>query len=39
MFNLLPKDTVFFNLFEGLAMHAVSCAQHLQTLARQFPDM
>ena len=39
MFNLLPKDTVFFDLFEGLAKHAVSCAQHLQSLARQFPDV
>jgi len=39
MFNLLPKDTVFFDLFEGLARHAVSCAQHLQSLARQFPDV
>src|SRR5690348_3000850 len=39
MFNLLPKDTVFFDLFEGLARHAVSCAQHLQTLARQFPEV
>jgi len=39
MFNLLPKDTVFFDLFEALAKHAVSCAQHLQSLARQFPDV
>ena len=39
MFNLLPKDTVFFDLFEGLAMHAVTCATHLQTLARQFPEI
>ena len=39
MFNLLPKDTVFFDFFEGLAKHAVSCAQHLQSLARQFPDV
>ena len=39
MFNLLPKDTVFYDLFEGLAKHAVSCAEHLRTLARQFPDV
>ena len=39
MFNLLPKDTVFFDLFEGLANHAVSSAEHLRTLARQFPDI
>src|SRR5438874_5743208 len=39
MFNLLPKDTVFFDLFEGLAQHGVSCATHLQSLARQFPDI
>jgi predicted phosphate transport protein (TIGR00153 family) len=38
MFNLLPKDTVFYDLFEGLARHAVSCAEHLRALARQFPD-
>ena len=38
MFNLLPKDTVFFDLFEGVARHAVSAAEHLQRLAQQFPD-
>ena len=38
MFNLLPKDTVFYDLFEGLATHAVSCANHLKTLASGFPD-
>ncbi len=37
MFNLLPKDTVFFDLFEGLARHAISCAEHLRQLAKQFP--
>ena len=26
-FNLLPKDTVFYDLFEGLADHVVSCAR------------
>jgi len=39
MFNLLPKDTVFFDLFEGLAKHAVGAAENLQALARQFPDI
>jgi uncharacterized protein len=36
---LLPKDTVFFDLFEGLSRHAVSCAEHLRQLARSFPDV
>ncbi len=39
MFNLLPKDTVFFDLFEGLARHGVSTAAHLQKLATNFPDI
>ena len=38
MFNLLPKDTVFYDLFEGLAAHAVSCAGHLNLLATKFPN-
>jgi hypothetical protein len=38
MFNLMPKDTVFYDLFEGLASHAVSCAGHLHKLATAFPD-
>ena len=38
MFNLLPKDTVFYDLFEGLAKHAVSCAGHLHSLAAGFPN-
>src|SRR6188508_2811424 len=38
MFNLLPKDTVFYDLFEGLAAHGVSCAGHLQKLAKEFPN-
>jgi uncharacterized protein len=38
MFNFLPKDTVFYDLFEGLAAHAVSCAGHLHTLAANFPN-
>src|SRR5687767_15526858 len=39
MFNLLPKDTLFFDLFESLALHAVSAAENLQQLVRQFPDI
>ena len=38
MFNLLPKDTVFYDLFEGLASHVVSCAGHLHSLAAGFPN-
>jgi predicted phosphate transport protein (TIGR00153 family) len=37
MFNLLPKDTVFFDLFEKIAQHVVASAKHLQRLAREFP--
>jgi len=36
--NLLPKDTVFYDLFEKLASHVVSCAEHLRELARNYPD-
>src|SRR5882672_11035365 len=39
MFNLLPKDTVFFDLFEEMSRHAVSCAEHLRKLAKSFPDV
>src|SRR3954465_7974695 len=39
MFNLLPKDTIFYDLFEGLATHAVSCSEHLRKLATGFPDI
>jgi hypothetical protein len=39
MFNLLPKDTVFFDLFEGLARHAIAAAEHLRQLGRDFPDI
>ena len=39
MFNLLPKDTVFFDLFEGLARHAVGCAEDLRHLAHNFPNI
>jgi uncharacterized protein len=39
MFNLLPRDTVFFELFEGMSGHAVKVAQHLSQLAKSFPDI
>lgn len=39
MFNLMPKDTVFFDLFEGISTHVVSCASHLHKLATVFPDV
>ena len=37
MFNLLPRDTVFYDLFEGLATHVSSAAEHLRGLAKNFP--
>src|SRR5436190_23424380 len=37
MFNLLPKDTVFFELFEKLASHVVGSAKNLHRLAMEFP--
>lgn len=39
MFNLLPKDTVFFDLFEGLATHAMSCSEHLRRMAVSWPKI
>jgi uncharacterized protein Yka (UPF0111/DUF47 family) len=39
MFNLLPKDTVFFDLFEALSRHAVSSAEHLRQMAKSFPNI
>ncbi len=39
MLNLLPKDKVFFDLFEALAAHVVSTAEHLRRLARNFPEI
>ena len=38
MINLLPKDTVFYDLFEKLAQHVVACAEHLRHLARSYPN-
>jgi len=39
MFNLLPKDTVFYDLFEGLSRHAANAAGYLRELAQNFPNM
>ncbi len=39
MFNLLPKDTVFYDLFEGLSRHAVSSAEHLRQMCKHFPNI
>src|SRR5438105_10623606 len=39
MFNLLPKDTVFFDLFEDIARHAVSASEHLRKMVRAFPEV
>lgn len=38
MINLLPKDTVFFDLFENLAGHAVTAAEHLRDLLKDYPQ-
>ena len=39
MFNLLPKDTVFFDLFENLVQHVVTSAKQLQRLVAEFPKI
>ena len=39
MFKLIPQDKVFFDLFESMATHTVSSAQHLRKLAQSFPDI
>ena len=39
MFNLLPKDTVFFDLFENIAARVVASAGYLHKLAREFPKI
>src|SRR5215218_4803381 len=39
MFNLLPKDTVFFDLFENISKRVMSSAVHLQKLAHDFPKV
>lgn len=38
MFSLLPRDNTFFDLFEQLADHVVSAAEHLRSLAQDFPS-
>lgn len=39
MFNLLPRDTVFFDLFENLSTHLVESARQLNRLVREFPKI
>ena len=39
MFNLLPRDTVFYDLFEGMSRHVVRSAEDLRQLAINFPDV
>src|SRR5882724_228177 len=39
MFNLLPRDTVFFDLFEGMSRHVVRAAEDLRQLAQNFPEI
>jgi uncharacterized protein len=39
MFNLLPKDTVFFDLFENISKRVMSSAVHLQKLGKDFPKV
>src|SRR5947209_11599175 len=39
MFNLLPKDTVFYDLFEEMSRHIITSAECLRTLTRNFPDI
>jgi uncharacterized protein len=39
MFNLLPRDTVFFDLFEKMSGHLVESAKQLNRLAREFPKI
>jgi uncharacterized protein len=37
MFNLLPKDTVFYDLFENIADRVVASATQLHKLVQEFP--
>ena len=37
MFNLLPRDMVFYDLFERLSGHAVTSSKHLKQLVADFP--
>jgi len=38
MFNLLPRDTVFFDLFEGMALLAIKSAEHLLAFTSTYPE-
>jgi len=37
MFNLLPRDTKFFDLFESLSEHVISAARELHAMSHEFP--
>lgn len=39
MFNLLPRDTVFFDLFDKLSEHVVAAAKELRDMANSFPNV
>src|ERR1700756_287085 len=39
MINLLPRDTVFFDLFESMGKLAIVAANHLKDLAVHFPNI
>jgi hypothetical protein len=39
MLNLLPQDTVFFDLFEGMGRLAIASARHLKELTEHFPNI
>ena len=39
MFNLLPKDTVFYDLFEEMSRHIITSAECLRALTRNFPNI
>lgn len=39
MFNLLPRDTKFFDLFEQISENVVLAARELQAMAKGFPNI
>lgn len=39
MLNLLPRDTVFFDLFDQIAENMVSAARELHAMVRSFPTI
>ncbi len=39
MLRFFYRDTVFFDLFENLSRHAVSSAEHLRQLGKNFPNI